>query len=88
MKNLTHSGTFLSTINNIYLHYLLQLFLIYSSGIYGIVNSYLTEEGSNINSAPPNYLTCFEYMALIILQQIFHCDRNLLRRVLQFICMA
>lgn len=28
MTNLTHSGTFLSTINNIYLRYLLQLFLM------------------------------------------------------------
>lgn len=88
MTNLTHSGTFLSTINKIYLHYLLQLFWIYLSGIYGIVNSYLTEEGSNIDSAPPNYVICFEYMALIILQQIFHCDRKLLSIVLQFICMA
>ena len=88
MTNLTHSGTFLSTINKIYLHYLLQLFWIYLSGIYGIVNSYLTEEGSNIDSAPPNYVICIEYMALIILQQIFHCDRKLLSIVLQFICMA
>lgn len=56
MTNLTHSGTFLSTINNIYLHNLLQFFLIYLSGIYNIVNSYLTEEGSNIDSAPPQIM--------------------------------